>query len=112
MDISLLMLSSLLCSVAADDVLDGLIGSFSPRFGPTHLDEPFDEARCDGCCESDSNGQEEGFVDGVCENGFCPYGTAVSTFGVGSIGGGGWGGVETDGFAKGGFEGANVVCSE
>lgn len=62
----LVMLCGLLGRVSFDEVLNRLVGSLSPDlrldlmicFGPTHPDQPFDEARCDSCCECHSDGQQ------------------------------------------------------
>lgn len=72
-------------SIALHHILNRLVRRLSAhlrfhlmiRFGPTHLHQPFDEARRDSGCESYPDGQEEGLVDGVCQHCFGPDG-AVS----------------------------------
>lgn len=114
------------CGVPLDDVLDGFVGGFASdlgfhlvvRLGPTHPDQPFDEAGCDCGSEGDSYWKQERFVDCVGQNGFGPNGAVIATT-VRLVGRGIVVVVrivmplfEADGFAEGGFERTDVVCTE
>lgn len=106
--------------VPPHNILDRLIRSFPSDLGldlmirlcPTHLDQPFHKARCDGGSECHPYGKQKSLVNGVCENCLGPDRTALVAGGLGRFIGIFGSLFETDGFAEGRFEGTNVVGAQ
>ena len=74
-------LGGLVGDVALGDILKGVVSGFAGDLGfdlmiclcPADFNQPLDQAGSDSGGESDPDGKEERFVDGICQNGFGPY---------------------------------------